>query len=77
MEGGSAKDNGESGCGVVIKGVDRERWVTISKFVVPLKAGTAIVMGVCVLTEIPDQVFNKCLCMQNINRCTDKILDKQ
>ena len=27
---GSFKDNGGSGCGFVIKGVDREKWVTIS-----------------------------------------------
>ena len=35
---GSFKDNGNSGCGVVIKGVDRERWVTISKIGVPLES---------------------------------------
>ena len=72
----SATDNGKSECGVVIKGVDRDRWVTIIKIAVPLKAGTAMaaeVKGVCVLTEILDLVFNKCLCVQSINRCTDTI----
>ena len=51
---GSAKDSGTSGCVVVIRGVDRDRWVTISKIAVPLGTGTAMaaeVMGVCVLTE--------------------------
>ena len=38
----SAKDNGKSGCGVVIKGVDRDRWVTISKIAVLLKADTSM-----------------------------------
>ena len=28
---GSFRDNGRSGCGTVIKGVDREKWVTMSK----------------------------------------------
>ena len=35
---------------MVIKGVDRDRWVTISKISVPLKVGTAMaaeVAGVC------------------------------
>ena len=35
---GSCKDNGESGCGVVIKAVDRERWVTISRIAVLLSS---------------------------------------
>ena len=39
---GSFNDNGKSGCGVVIKGVDRGRWVTISRIAVPLKVGTAV-----------------------------------
>ena len=32
---GSAKDNGKSGCGVVIKGFDRNTWVMISRKAVP------------------------------------------
>ena len=47
-----------------IKGVDRDSWVTISKIAVLLKACTAMaaeVMGVCVLTEILDLVFNDVL----------------
>ena len=41
----------KSGCGVVIKGVDRERWVVIDKIAVHPKVGTAMaaeVAGVCV-----------------------------
>ena len=48
--------------GVVIKGVDKDRWVTIGKIAVPLKVSTAMtseVMGVCVFTEFFDLVFNK------------------
>ena len=36
------KDSGKGVCGVVIKGVDKDRWVTISRIAVPLKAGTAM-----------------------------------
>ena len=44
---------------MVIKGVDRGRWVTISRVAVPLKVGAAVaaeVAGVCVLTGILDLV---------------------
>ena len=71
---GSSKDNGKSGCGVVIKGADRDKWVTISKVAVPLRVGTAMaaeVLGVCVLKEIFDLVFHKCLNIQNMNRYID------
>ena len=64
---------------MVIKGVDRDRWVTISKISVPLKVGTAMaaeVAGVCVLTGVLDLVFNKSLCVQNINQCINRILNK-
>ena len=33
---GSGKDNGKGGCGVVVKGVDRETLVTFSKSAVQL-----------------------------------------
>ena len=77
---GSCKDDGKSGCGVAIKGVDRERWVTISRSAVPLKVGTAMeaeMIEVCVLTGILDLVFRKCLCVQNTSRCIGTILKKQ
>ena len=77
---GSYKDNGKSGCGVVIKRADRERWVTISSTAVPLKVGTPMaagMMGVRMFTGILDLVFHKCLCEQNINRCIDTHLKKQ
>ena len=81
MEGGvSAKDTGEDGCGVVIYGVDSDRWVTIRKIVVPLKVGTAVaaeVRGVCVLTEILEPMFNNCLRIQKFHRCIEKVLDEQ
>ena len=32
---GSTKSDGRSGCGVVKKGVDRGRWVTVSEIAVP------------------------------------------
>ena len=70
----AARTSGKSGCGVVIKGVDRERWVTISRIAVPLKVGTAMaaeMIGVCVLTGTLDLVFHKCLSVQNTNRCID------
>ena len=49
---GSAKDNGKSGCGVVIKGVDRNKWNTITR-IAPLKTGTAMEaeVSVCACSE--------------------------
>ena len=67
---GSFKDNGKSERFVVVKGVDRERWVTISKIAVPLKVGAAVaaeVAAVRVLTSIFDLIFCTCLSVQNIN----------
>ena len=64
---GSFKDNVKSGCGVVIEGVDKERWVTISKIAIPLEVGTAMaaeVGGVCVLSGMLDLTFCKCLCVK-------------
>ena len=58
---GSSKISGRSGCGVAIKGVDRKKWIAISKIAVPLGIGTARtadVVGVCVLTGIMDFVLN-------------------
>ena len=53
----SSRDNGRSGCSVVIKGVDKEKWVTISKIAIPLKVGVAMapeIAGVCQLTSLID-----------------------
>ena len=53
---GSFKDNSKSGCGVVVKGIDRDTWVAISKIAVQLKVGAALaaeVAGECVLTGNP------------------------
>ena len=38
---GSSTNNGRSRCGVVIKGVDKDKWITISKIAAPLGIGTA------------------------------------
>ena len=57
----SFKDNGKSRCGVVIKGVNRDRWVTTSRIAIPSKVGTAmeaVISGVCVLTGILDPIFH-------------------
>ena len=51
---GSKKTDGRTGCGVVIKGVDRDRWITISKIAVFVKAWAAMaaeVVGASVLTK--------------------------
>ena len=61
---GSSKNNGKRGCGVGVEGVDRDRWITISKIAVLLGTGTAMaaeVMGVCVLPGILDLVLHKSL----------------
>ena len=54
-----------------MKGVDRDKWFTISRIAVLLGDGTVMaaeVMCVCVLTEIFD--------LQNINRCIDTLFKK-
>ena len=74
---GSFKDNGRSGCGIVIKGVDREKWVTIGKIAVPLKVSAAMaveVVGVRVLTSVLDLILCKSLSVQNINQRINRIL---
>ena len=64
---------------MVIKGVDRGRWETLSKTAVPLNVGTAMaadVVGVCFLMGIRDLIFCKCLCAQSVNQCINIILNK-
>ena len=54
---GSKKEDGRSGCGVLIKAVDTERWITISRMAIPLKACTAMVAELTrtsVWTEVLD-----------------------
>ena len=64
---------------MVIKEVDRGKWVTISKIALPLKVGAAMaaeIAGVCVLTSsIVDLVLCKCLSVQNINQRIHQILN--
>ena len=69
-----------SGCGVVFKGCAREEWVTITTIAVPSSVRTAMaadMIGVCVLTGILDLMFNKSLCVLNIDKCIDDVLAKQ
>ena len=49
---GSSKNNGRKGCGVVIKGVGRDKWIALSKIAVALGTGTAMVAEVVVCTKI-------------------------
>ena len=74
---GSFKDDGKGGCGIVIKGVDRQKWVTISRIAVPLKVGAAMaaeVLGVCVLTSVLDLTICKSLSVQDIIQRINRIL---
>ena len=46
----------------MIKDVDRKYWITISKIAMPLKACTVMaaeIIGVSVLTEVLDLLFDK------------------
>ena len=59
---GSKKTDGRSGCGVVIKGVDRNKCITVSKITVLLKGCAALAaeeVGVSVLLGILDLVLGK------------------
>ena len=58
----------------MIKGVDRDKCITISKIAVSLgicTAMTAEVVGVCVRTGILHLVLKKNLSMTNFDQCTD------
>ena len=64
LDDGSNNRYGSSGCGIVVKAGDREKWITISKVAVPLKACTAMateITGCCVWTDFLDlrQSFSK------------------
>ena len=65
------KDSGRNGCGIVINGIDKEKWVTRNKIAIPLKVCTTMtaeIVGVCVLTNVLDLILCKCLSVQNVNR---------
>ena len=62
--------NGRSGSGVAIKGVDWDKWITISKIAIHLRMCTAMaaaVVGVCILIGILDLVLRRNLSMEVIN----------
>ena len=40
--GGSNKRDGISGCGIEMKGADRDKWIAISKIAVPLGMRSAL-----------------------------------
>ena len=68
---GTFKDNGKSSYGIVIKGVERGTWVTISKITILLKVSAAMaaeVLGVCVLTSVLGLILCKSLSVENINQ---------
>ena len=74
---GSSKINGGSGCGVVIKGLDGDKRITISKIAAPLRMCTAMaaeVASVCVFTGILDFVLGTNLSMKAINQCIDAVI---
>ena len=69
---GSCKENGRSGCGVVVEGVDREKWFTITKIAPLLKVCTAMaaeMTGVCLLMSVLNMILHKNLNLGNINMC--------
>ena len=43
---GSTEEDGCSGCGIVIKAVNMENWITISSAAVPLETSTARTTGI-------------------------------
>ena len=67
---------GRSGCGV-LQGLDRDRWITISKIAVPLKACTAMAAdaaGASILTVILDLVLRKTISVEAINQCINDVI---
>ena len=74
---GSCKDNEKGGCGLVVKGVDKENWVTISKIELPLRVHTAMaadMTGECLLIGVLNLILNRNLNVGSINRCIDGLV---
>ena len=77
---GSCKEDGRSGCGVVLKGVDKDKRVKISKITVPLTECTAMaaeMRGVCLFMGVLSLILNKNLNFGSINRCVDALIGKR
>ena len=70
---GSAKNDGRSGCGIVIKGADTGGWVTISEIAVPFEkersALVTAIVGVNILTEVFDLIATESVTVTNVERC--------
>ena len=61
----------------MIKGVDWDKWITISQMAVPFKTCTAMaaeVVGASVLTGILDLVLAKAISVGTINQSIDDII---
>ena len=78
--GTKAKKGGGSGCGVVSKVDDREKWITVSNISVPLEIDTAMAAEVAsahIQTEVLDLVFGlKRMCGQNHDGRLLTLVDK-
>ena len=73
---GSKKTGGRSGCGVVMKGVDRDKWITFSTIALPLTTCTAMAAEV-----VGSRYFDWRLgfgvgniSVENIHQCIDEII---
>ena len=70
----------QSGCGIVIKGADGDRWITVSKILVPLGVCSALsaeVSEACILANVLDLIFRRNFCIENIDLCIDDIIRRQ
>ena len=63
---GSKKKDGAGGFGIVIKGVDRKKWITIRKIAVPLEVCSGLSAGACIMTGILNLVLKKKHCVLKI-----------
>ena len=63
---GSNKKDGTCGCGIVIKGVERKKWITIRKIAVPLEVCSGLSAGACIMTGILNLVLKKKNCVLKI-----------
>ena len=76
---GSSKINGRSCCGVVIKGVDKNEWITISKDAVLLDFGTAMapeVVGVYSYGHSGSRLTPE-VCVKNNHQCIDAVVSQK
>ena len=77
---GSRNENGNSGCGIVITAIDREKLDHTQENVCPVKVSTAMeaeVAGVTILTEVPGMMLGQRMNVEMVTQCIERVTDEK